>query len=205
MRTMKTIALLLVTFALAACSTTGGSIMPDGQASVPAGKAVVAFSVQVTDGTRYDNCSVFVGRSAATSQWFAWPVNDDAVAMIALEVEPGNYGFHRFGCMYRALQLSTGVTGPQLTIAAGDVRYLGRLTISETEMGSAAGYSSMPTSVRLTFEDQRVEDFDALGRKWPLFTTRTPDVAIPASWGGEPRYQLRPYKDGVKLIAAPIL
>ena len=202
---MKPWAIILLTLLVSACGTTGGNIMPDGQTAVPGGKAVVAFSVQVTDGTDYDNCSVFVGNSAATAQWFAWPVNGDDVAMIALEVEPGNYGFHRFGCMYRALQLSTSVSGPQFTIAAGDIRYLGRLTLSDTQMGSAAGYSSMPNSVKLTFEDQRVEDFDALGRKWPLFTTNVPEEAIPASWGGEPRYQLRPYKDGVKLVASPRL
>lgn len=204
MGAMKKPVLLLLAAVLTACGTTGGNIMPDGQSSVPGGKAVIAFSVQVTDGTRYDNCSVFVGRAAPSAQWFAWPVNGDTVAMIALEVEPGNYGFHRFGCMYRSLQLSTSITGPQITLAAGDVRYLGRLTVSDTELGSAAGYSQMPTSVRLTFADQRIEDFDALGRKWPLFRNNQPDVAIPSSWGGEPRYQLRPYKDGVKLVAAPI-
>ena len=202
---MKIPTTLILLFLIGGCSTTGGSIMPDGQATVPTGKAVIAFSVQVTDGTRYDNCSVFVGRSSATAQWFAWPVNGDNVVMIALEVEPGKYGFHRFGCMYRAYQMSTGVRGPQVTVAAGDVRYLGRLTVSDTMFGSAAGYSRMPTSVRLSFGDQRIEDFDALGRKWPLFKTIEPVVAIPPSWGGDSRYQLRPYQDGVKLVAAPII
>lgn len=202
---MKIPATLILLFLLGGCSTTGGVVVPDGQAAVTTGKAVIAFSVQVTDGTRYDNCSVFVGRSAATAQWFAWPVNGDNVAMIALEVEPGKYGFHRFGCMYRAYQMSTGVPGPQMTVAAGDVRYLGRLTISDTAIGSAAGYSRMPTSVSLSFDDQRLEDFDALGRKWPLFRNKEPVVAIPPSWGGDSRYQLRPYQDGVKLVAAPII
>ena len=203
---MKIPAIILLAIVASGCSTTGGNIMPDGRTAVPDGKAIVTFSVQVTDGTRYDNCSVFVGRSAATAQWFAWPVNGDNVGMIALEVDPGSYGFHRFGCMYRAYQLSTGVPGPKFTLEAGDVRYLGRLTVSDTTIGSAAGYSRMPTSVRLTFEDQRVEDFEALGRKWPMFRSRPPEAAIPASWGeGGPRYQMRPYQDGVKLIAAPVI
>ena len=202
---MKHWTILFSIIVLGGCGTTGGQLIPDGQAAATGGKAIIAFSVQVTDGTRFDNCSVFVGRSAATAQWFAWPIQGDDVGIVALEVEPGDYGFHRFGCMYRSLQLSTGVAGPQLTVAAGDIRYLGRLTVSETTMGTAAGYSRMPTSVRLTFEDQRIEDLDALGRKWPLFKSQIPVVAIPSGWSDAMRYQLRPYQDGVKLVAAPII
>jgi hypothetical protein len=179
--------------------------MADGQNSRQADKAIVALSVQVTDGTRYETCSIFVGRSAATSQWFAWPVQADGVAMIALEVEPGDYGFHRFGCTYRSLQITTGVAGPQLTINPGDVIYLGRLIISDTEIGSAAGHSRMPTSVALDFVDRQDEDFDAMAEKWPVFGASQLTADVPATWGGDRRYQLRPYMDGVKLVAAPIL
>jgi hypothetical protein len=196
---------IVICLAMAGCGTTGGSVIPDGRDDLSPGKAVIAFTVQVTDGTTYDNCSVFTGHSAATAQWFAWPVEEDAVAVIALEVEPGRYGFHRFGCMFRGLQLSTSVRGPDVDVADGDVLYLGRLIVSDTGMGSAAGFSRMPTSVSLTFENHEDEDIGALGLKWPLFATRIPSVAIPPTWGGELRYPLRPYQDGVKLVAAPIL
>ena len=196
---------IFASLVLSACGTTGGSLMQDGREDLSAGKAVIAFTVQVTDGTMYDNCSVFSGHSAATAQWFAWPVQEGAVAVIALEVEPGRYGFHRFGCMYRGLQLSTSIRGPDVDVAAGDVLYLGRLIVSDTGMGSAAGYSRMPTSVRLAFVNREDEDLQALRAKWPLFASRVPETAIPPTWGGEQRYALRPYQDGVKLVAAPIL
>ena len=203
---MKSVAIVFTALSLlSGCSTTGGQILSDGETSLTAGKAVVAFSMQVTDGTTYDNCSVFIGRSAASAQWFAWPVSGDDVSIIALEVEPGEYGFHRFGCMFRGLQLSTSVSGPQLSIAANDVVYLGRLVISDTGMGSAAGYSRMPTSVGLTFDDQRDEDLEALGRKWPIIEERTPNVSVPNGWNDDSRYPLRPYQDGVKLVAAPVI
>ena len=205
MKKQQTAALAMIaSLALSACSTTGGSILPEGQDAVPPGTAVIAFSVQVTDGTTFDNCSVFAGSSAATAAWFAWPVQGDAVAAIALEVEPGNYGFHRFGCMFRGFAESTSVSGPQITAAAGDVVYLGRLIVSDTVMGTAAGHSRMPTSVRLTFEDRRDEDFELLRRKWPLFAAATPDVQVPPGWGAASRYPLRPYRDGVKVVAAPV-
>lgn len=206
-----TIKLRMATFAifaplmLQACGTTGGSVVPNGRDEISAGKAVIAFTAQVTDGTAYGNCSVFSGQSAASAQWFAWAVQEDDVATIVLEVEPGRYGFHRFGCMYRGLQLSTSIRGPDVDVAAGDVLYLGRLIVSDTGMGSAAGYSRMPTSVGLAFVNRDDEDLQALRAKWPLFASRVPETAIPPTWGGEQRYALRPYQDGVKLVAAPIL
>ena len=198
-----TIAALVVL--LTGCATTGGHLVPKAQSSVSAGKAVVAFSIEVADGTRYDQCSVFVGRSAATAQWFGWNVAGSPVSTFVIEVGAGDYGFHRFGCSYRGFTVSSGIARPEIELAAGEVRYLGRLTVDNTKFGSAARRDRVPTSVDLTFSDASDEDLRKLRAEYPLLANADVDTRIPESWGGRLSHVLRPYQEGIELVAAPIL
>lgn len=204
MKTRFTTIAVFVLF-LSGCATTGGHLVPKAQSSVSAGKAIVAFSIEVTDGTRYDQCSVFVGRSPASAQWFGWNVAGSPVSTFVIEVGAGDYGFHRFGCSYRGFTVSSGIAGPQIEVAAGEVRYLGRLTVDNTKFGSAARRERVPTSVDLTFSDASGDDLGKLRGEYPLLADADVDTSVPDSWGGRLSHVLRPYQEGIELVAAPIL
>jgi hypothetical protein len=184
---------------------TGGQLIQPGQVGITPGNAAIAFSVEIADGTKFNQCSVLVGESAVSASWFGWDVASSPTSMITLEVTAGMYGFHRFGCDYHGLFVRTNTPGPELNLAAGEVRYLGRLIVSDTEFGTAPGYSKMASSVRLQFEDRSDEDMVALRAKSPLFVNEAVEVNVPASLGGKERHALRPDNRGVKVVVSPVM
>lgn len=201
---MRTVFLLLAVCLIGACASTGGDIVGPTDESITPGNAVIAFSVQIADDTRFQLCSVFVGRSPSSAKWFGWSVTETRTTLFALEVPTPDYGFFRFGCVYRGLSLSTSSDGPELNLQAGDVVYLGRLVVDDTEYGTAAGHSRMPSAVRLRFEDHSEADIEDLKSRLPLFASREVTVNIIPSWGATEINRLRPYKQGPRVLLAPV-
>jgi hypothetical protein len=186
-----------------ACASTGGDILGPDDNSLSSDRAVVVFSAQVADSTRFQSCSVLAGKSAATATWFSWPVIDSDPHLVVLEVPTPDYRFFRFGCAYSGLVLSTSVEGPTVNVRAGEVTYLGRLTVTDTEFGSAAGFKRMPTAIRLSFEDQSEADLARLREKLPLIEWRDVAVDIPERWNSLAMNTLRPYNRGLRVVQAP--
>ncbi len=197
--------LILASFLLAACAVTGGDLIRQGQQSISPGKAVVVISVEVPSGARFESCSIFVGKSPATARWFGWNVQDGTSSLFSIEVDAGEYGLHRFGCSYRGLPLSTSAPGPSIELSSGEVRYLGRLAVSDIEYGTAARYSRMPTSIALTFRNTSEEDLEELKHRAPIFRDRDVTLDIPDAWGDSARYAFRPYKQGTEVVVSPVM
>lgn len=99
--------------------------------------------------------------------------------------------------------LSTSVEGPKLNLKTGDVVYLGRLVVQDTQFGSSAGHPRMPTAVRLAFEDQRASDIEDLKSRLPLFAGQDIAVDIPRQWNALAMNRLRPYNRGLRVVQAP--
>ena len=200
---MRKIVLILATSLVAACASTGGDILGPKDRFISPDNAVIFFSTQIADNTRFQTCSVLAGKSPATATWFSWAVADSGPTLLALEVPVPEYRFFRFACAYSGLTLSTSVEGPKLDLSAGKVVYLGRLIVQDTEFGSAAGYRRMPTAVRLGFEDQRVSDIEDLTSTLPFFAGQDVSVDIPEQWNSLAMNRLRPYNRGLRVVQAP--
>ena len=202
---MRKVLLIPCTFLLSACANTGGDLVQPDQASISPGRAVIAFSAEIADGTDYEQCSIFLGRSPSTAKWFAWNIAEGPTALFALEVDALKYGFHRFGCVYSGLSLSTSIPGPELQLNADAITYLGRLMVKETELGTAAGYSRMPTAVKLQFEDHSDADLESLRSRLALFAGAEIGINILRSWSTSEMIAFRPYRHGPQVIVSPAL
>jgi hypothetical protein len=200
---MQIIVLILIVSLLGACASTGGKVLGPDVGAISTDHAVIVFSNQVADNTRFQNCSVLAGRSAATAKWIGWNVVESGSNLVALEVPVPEYGFFRFACSYNGVALSTSVEGPLLKLLAGDVIYLGRLVVSDTEFGSAPGHRRMPTAVRLSFEDQSDSDLDILKARLPALEMSGIVVRIPERWNMLAMNRLRPYNRGLRVVQAP--
>ena len=202
---MRKVFLIPCTFLLFACANTGGDLVRPDQASISPGRAVIAFSAEIADGTSYQQCSIFLGRSPSTAKWYSWNVAENPIALFALEVDAPEYGFHRFGCVYQGLSLSTSIPGPELQLNAGAITYLGRLTVQETELGTAAGYSRMPSAVTLQFEDHSDADLESLRSGLALFAGAEISTNVLRSWSRSEMIAFRPYRHGPQIIVSPAL
>ena len=200
---MRKLSLILAGFLVAACASTGGDVLGPGHSSLSSDKAVIIFSSQIADNTRFQVCSVLSGKSAATATWFGWNVIESESTLVALEVPVPEYGFFRFACAYSGQTLSTSIEGPKLNLDAGSVTYLGRLVVSDTEFGSAAGYRRMPTAIRLDFEDQSAIDIPNLKAKLPVLEQKNVVVDVPQRWNMLAMNRLHPYNRGLRVVQAP--
>lgn len=200
---MRTAITVLLASLLSACASSGGDILrPDDRGPTP-GKAVIFLTAAIADNTRYQTCSILGGTSAATATWFGWSVTGAEPHLVALEVPVPDYRLIRFGCSYNGVMLSTSLEGPTVNLEAGSVAYLGRLTVSDTEFGSAPGYRKMPSAIRLTFDDQRDSDLRRVGEMFPLIPLQDVVVKLPERWNMQAMNRLRPLNRGLRVVQAP--
>lgn len=194
---------LFILVLLGACAGSGGDIIQATDNSIAAGNAVIVFSVELTDDTRFQQCSVFGGTAASTAKWFGWNAGESRKTLFAIEVPAEDYEFYRFGCVYNGLAVSTS-DGPRLGLNAGDVKYLGRLEVYDTQFGSAAGHSRMPTAVRFRVEDESASDLADLRARIPFLAGQDVSIDVLPSWGGPGAKTLRPYRAGLRIVTAPV-
>jgi len=183
---MRIVACLLIIVSFTGCA--GASKISRNQVHIESDSAVVAFSVTTSNLPQYEldirpMQFTLSDTPNADSIIYMLRPDSDGVQNFVYEISGPSVTLDDFQ-FHIDRRYATSVAGPKLSLASGEITYLGRLEIQDVQFAENSTDAIVKlVAIKMAFTDESESDFVIWEKQYKLFKKMKPQIHIVEKWG----------------------